>query len=133
MSQKPQNADLAATYDAMIDYYLPRRQVYMQECGTIAIDTIAQETIRHFEEEKLIKMIDVGCGAGHDMYMSIVEARDDCFAFTVYELGTPLEEVEVAVGANPDYLPTPHRHQLRTRPLRIHRQDIGIIKDKVCC
>jgi hypothetical protein len=73
------------------------------------------------------------CGAGHDMYMSIVEAGDDCFAFTVYELGTPLKEVEVTVGANPDYLPTPHRHQLRTRPLRIHRQDVGIIEDKVCC
>ena len=66
------------------------------------------------------------------MYMSVIEARDYRFAFTVYESGMGFKEIEVAIGANMDYLRTPHRHQPRIAPPGVHRQYVGIIEDEVC-
>lgn len=67
------------------------------------------------------------------MGMSIVEAGDNRFALTVDQLLAPFEEVEVGIGADPDYFPGFRCYQLRPGPLGINGQYVAIIEDEVCC
>ena len=67
------------------------------------------------------------------MDVSIIEAGDKRFTLTVDELAMPSEEIEVIIGADPDKLPSPHRHQFRPGSAAVHGQNIGIMENKVCC
>ena len=64
--------------------------------------------------------------------MSIVKAGDNRFALTVDELFLSFEEVDVGIGANPNYFPGFRCHQLCPGPLGINRQYVGVIEDKAC-
>ena len=67
------------------------------------------------------------------MGVGVVEAGDNRFALAVDELFLSSEEVEVGIGANPNYFPSFRCRQLRRGPMGITRQYVGIIEDKVCC
>jgi len=53
------------------------------------------------------------------MGVGVVEAGDNRFALAVDELFLSSEEVEVGIGANPDYFPSFRCCQLRRGPMGI--------------
>ena len=68
MDEKDQKA-IATAYDTTFPKYLKLRKEHMTQCGMVAIDAATQAVVKQFSEKGILRMIDVGCGAGHDMIL----------------------------------------------------------------